>query len=360
MAEFRLSQSLGRRRTTKSTDRTLLRAALKIGEVYERESMKVCPEPPEPSWREVHRVHRLWCQANKRRWNCERILVRGLRMRLDELRKAIDKFASNLVADSRDFLPTSKTIHADLVALCSEFAEIQVELREGHLSVITDPISLEGVKLGPFEIRLYWSRLLSGHAYDVHALEPNPAAANDSVSHPHVQDDSLCEGEGKVAIRAALQQGRLLDFFLLVRQILETYNPRSAYVQLSDWLGVTCSDCGTSSSEDESFGCGRCGCDLCGDCSRSCSSCGQASCSSCSSACTGCDADYCSSCISACRDCGEDYCTGCLTDRKCSSCLESEDDEDEKPQHVPEETTGETIAATAVHALRLGEAGIPA
>jgi len=305
-------------------------------------------------------MHRLWRQASQRRWSCERILVRGLRTRLDELRKAIDTFARDLVADSYHTLPSLKSIYADLVVLSSEFAEIQVDLREGHLSAITDPISLEGVELGPFEIRLCWSRLRSGHAYKVHALEPN-RAASDSVSHPHVQDDSLCEGEGKVAIRAALQQGLLLDFFLLVRQILETYNPRSAYVQLSDWLGVACSDCGTSSSEDESFGCGRCGCDLCDDCSRSCNSCGQSSCSSCSSLCTRCDADCCSSCISACRDCGEGYCTECLTDRKCSSCLESEDDEDAKPQHVPEETTtDETIATTAVHALRLGEAGIHA
>lgn len=360
MAEFRPSQFWERRRVTKSTDQTLLRAALKIREVYERESMRVCPEPPEPSWRELHRMHRLWRQASKRRWSCERILVRGLRTRLDELRKAIDKFASDLVAESYHTLPSHKSIYADLVVLSSEFAEIQVDLREGHLSAVTDPISLEGVELGPFEIRLYWSRLRSGYAYEVHALQPNRAAANDSVSHPHVQGASLCEGEGKVAIRAALQQGRLLDFFLLVRQILEAYNPRSVYVQLSDWLGVTCSDCGASSPEDESYSCGRCGSDLCDDCSRSCSSCGQSSCSGCSSLCTGCDADYCSSCISACRDCGEGYCTECLADRKCSSCLESEDDEDEGSQHVPEETTAESIAATAVHALRLGEASLPA
>ena len=31
--------------------------------------------------------------------------------------------------------------------------------------------------------------------------------------------------------------GRLFDFFVIVRQVLNTYNPHSAYISLEDWDG---------------------------------------------------------------------------------------------------------------------------
>ncbi len=42
---------------------------------------------------------------------------------------------------------------------------------------------------------------------------------------------------------AALTEGRLLDFFMIVRQVLQTYSPDSPYVSLDDWYGRQCSDC---------------------------------------------------------------------------------------------------------------------
>ena len=55
------------------------------------------------------------------------------------------------------------------------------------------------------------------------ALDPSPAASNSETTHPHVQTNQLCEGDGRSAIRHAMREGRLLDFFVLVRQILQTY-----------------------------------------------------------------------------------------------------------------------------------------
>ncbi len=43
-----------------------------------------------------------------------------------------------------------------------------------------------------------------------------------------------------IRIRTALEQGRLCDFFSLVRSILNTYSPDSPYVSLYDWCGVAC------------------------------------------------------------------------------------------------------------------------
>lgn len=263
----------------KQPDRKLLRAAQKVGEIYRRDTIEPCPSLPEWTCQEVARVERLWRRSQRGQWGSQQSLNRALRLRIDELRRALDDYAIGLARQSSDDQPSLRTLYDDLIALAHEFDEVQVDLHEKRLSVITSSIVLDSVELGRFEIRLHWPRLLSGKAYRVVALEPMPAATNNSVTHPHVQDNSLCEGEGQLAIRAALKQGRLLDFFLLVRQILETYNSGSAYVPLSDWFGVTCSDCGTTAGEEESCTCRRCGSDLCDDCSRSCNSCGQSSCS---------------------------------------------------------------------------------
>ena len=114
---------------------------------------------------------------------------------------------------------------ADLLALEREFGNRQIDLRCSVLSVETEPIVLEGMDLGRFRIALDWSRWEDDQPYDIIALEPNPAAGNSAVTHPHIEQDGLCTGEGRLPIRQALAEGRLFDLFLLIRQILSTYNP---------------------------------------------------------------------------------------------------------------------------------------
>ena len=170
---------------------------------------------------------------------------------------------------------SASDIYRDILALDDEFEEVEIDLDEHELSVTTDRIVLEDIDLGPFEIRLDWQRLGASSAYRVVALDPNPAARSDDVTHPHVQDEQLCEGEGRAAIRAALAEGRLYDFFLLVSQLLHTYGRGSAYVELDDWDGVPCDDCGGSVDEDDRYYCQRCGATLCGSCSVTCQGCGR-------------------------------------------------------------------------------------
>ncbi len=105
-----------------------------------------------------------------------------------------------------------------------EFDQVTINLRERTLSVTTEPIDLEGLELGPFSILLDWNRLSEHGSYRIVAEYPNPAHSNEEVTHPHVHDERLCEGGGHLAIRQSLQEGRLLDFFILVRQVLRTYN----------------------------------------------------------------------------------------------------------------------------------------
>ena len=64
------------------------------------------------------------------------------------------------------------------------------------------------------------------------AEDPHPAHSDDSVTHPHVQSEGVCEGDAKLPIRNALSQLRLLDFFQIVGSLLRTYNSGSPYVAL--------------------------------------------------------------------------------------------------------------------------------
>src|SRR5690606_18801456 len=102
---------------------------------------------------------------------------------------------------------------------------------------------------------------------------------------PHVQDEGLCEGEGRQTLRSALEQGRLFEFFLVVERILNTYNAGSAYVSLDEWNGVSCDDCGRTTNEDDSVSCQECGTCSCDDCYRYCESCSESFCAGCAVLC---------------------------------------------------------------------------
>ena len=122
------------------------------------------------------------------------------------------------------------------MALKGEFTNLDIDIKAHEVAVTTDKITLEDVLLGEFEIRLKWDCIgRVQKPYRVIARDPHPAAKNEDVTHPHVQDEHLCEGEGQTAIAAAIAEGRLYDFFLLVSQVLHTYGRGSAYVALDRW-----------------------------------------------------------------------------------------------------------------------------
>jgi hypothetical protein len=182
--------------------------------------------------------------------------------------------------------------------------------------------------------------------YEVIALEPNPAAESRDISHPHVRNQLLCEGDGQEAIRRALFSGRLSDFFQIVTQILNTYNGGSAYASLSEWEGTACEDCGRFVSEDDRSFCERCDRGLCLDCLECCGGCEARLCSCCTEQCESCDARLCRSCRRSCDQCGSVHCVNCLFDNDlCGECQEQENDEDTLDQN--EESTVELATAVA-------------
>ena len=113
-------------------------------------------------------------------------------------------------------IPTQQTIYEELLALRGEFEDFELDLRTNTLSVSTDEITLKGVYLGRFRIELAWNDLASPYPYRVIAETPNPSESRSGVTHPHVNDDVLCEGDAGPALRHALRTGRLSDFFQIV------------------------------------------------------------------------------------------------------------------------------------------------
>jgi hypothetical protein len=287
-------------------------------------------------------------------------LISQLDVDAASLSRQLDRFRNGLPKNpaSQQIL-SPREIGADIVALEQEFEEVELDLKEKKLAVVTSSIELEDIYLGPFRIVLEWGALGSGGCYEVLAEDPHPADSNDDVTHPHVSGSQLCEGEGSTAIHKALAQGRLLDFFVLVRQILETYNPGSAYVALSRWNGgVDCSDCGYSMDEDSSYGCNRCGASVCGDCHNTCAACDEWTCGGCSL---------------SCHECHETCCRGCLKPHPqtrmltCPTCLQKGEDPDDDEQTPAENSSGEPLAigkpespAAEDHSLCLAEAAVPA
>ncbi len=189
---------------------------------------------------------RLNLAASKGWWRAHDRVSRDYRHQLRRLREQLD-----LVIRQNDAQPdlglSESDILRDLIALQTEFGSVAVNLKSMFVTVVTEPIELEGTYFGSFKIRLD-VETLSGTTkarYEVLALDPYPAASDEDVTHPHVHANRLCEGDAQPAIKLALCQGRLFDFFQLVNNVLTTYNASSAYVSLADWGDQTCVDCGS-------------------------------------------------------------------------------------------------------------------
>jgi hypothetical protein len=237
-------------------------------------------------------------------------------------------------------VPPLRDIFADLKQAWDEFEEVDYDSKNRTLSVVTESIELEGVFLGDFEVQLHINRLgdiRRSVAFNVVALDPHPATASESVTHPHVKDERLCAGNATAAIDSALANGRICDFFMLVNSVLTHYNPDSPYVSLDNWEGIACHDCGyIVGNSDDLYFCPTCEQDFCGECSSYCHRCDESSCIGCLTTCEVCEDRYCSSCMTTCPDCGRDICKSCVDDEACP-CKEEEPEQDQETKEEDDE-----------------------
>jgi hypothetical protein len=204
-------------------------------------------------------------------------------------------------------IPTLRELFEELLAIEEDFDSLSIDHSEGTIAVLTDAIQLEGVDLGRFLIELSYGAIgdLSHERwFKAIAQDPRNPSHDSSITHPHVCDDRVCTGDATMPIRLALTAGRLSEFFLLVRSVLQTYNADSAYVRLEDWDGISCADCGECCSPNDACWCEGCEKDHCEDCIRCCVDCSQSGCRSCLKASELTRDWVCSSCEATCDDCG--------------------------------------------------------
>ena len=291
--------------------------------------------------------------------SAEKIRLRAGRNIIDLLHH-MEQFKNVISADDIK-LPKLGDVFAELLQIEQEFGEFKFDLKARTISVITESIVLEEMSFGAFEIRLYLSeieKLSTESPYKIIALEPNPAGSDCDVTHPHVSHEKLCEGDGFIPIRKAIQQGRLCDFFTIIMQILQTYNPDSPYVSLDDWQGISCYDCGYTVAGDDCYYCEDCQRDYCSQCSTYCRICDTTVCLGCSYECPACNQPVCRHCTTVCIECGETLCNDCINEESlCNNCQEQR--EEQENEELEEETT---IPDTklAVQSDSLGQTRIPA
>ncbi|MEX2170072.1 MAG: hypothetical protein WD851_12245 [Pirellulales bacterium] len=282
-----------------------------------------CLTLPTPEWQRCQERLARMAQLREQDWQASlRLLEPDTDRQLGGLIAQLESLAARLakICSPRP-ITTPADILRDLVALDEEFESLHIDFKEHTLSVTTEAIELADEYLGSFVIELKWSTFdCPGLPYRIHSLESPDA----DVPHPHVRDEILCEGDATEPIAKALEQGRIYDFFVVVRQVLRNYNPHSAFEGFTDSQAIPCIDCGYRAGENERIWCRGCDNDVCDECSRLCESCSQSRCHGCVETCNGCDDYTCAACQKKCSSCDEIFCKGCLTDGECKNCREEE------------------------------------
>jgi len=338
-----------------------LQAAILLYERLYGQRSSLGPVPlPFQAWNNIGHVCRQIDRARQRGWQlAAQRLTRDLAAVVADCQRQLKTALGSLEAANHQPRRVSVSdIYHDLTALKGEFAAVEIDLQEHEILATTDTIVLEDIRLGPFQIHLDWQLIgHTGRPYRVVALDPHPAARSDEVTHPHVRYERLCEGEGQVAIAAALAAGRFYDFSLLVSQVLHTYGRGSAYVELGDWRSVPCDSCGGYVAEEERDHCEHCGDVLCSRCTCTCEGCQAAYCGGCLKKCIVCGKEYCPSCLEICPACQERSCAGCRADVPCGPCYDQQHEEQEHDSSQKFE--GEALAASAGVQPRVGPAVQP-
>jgi len=315
------------------------------------------PAIPTQAWETVNRTARSIAKARQHGWQvAARLKSQELVVQLEELHRGIDQVLWQLVdVQAPRKIASPGELYLDLIALQQEPFELETDADERELCVTTEPVVLEGIDLGRFQIRLKLDGLHEERSYRVVALDPAPAASNRSVTHPHVNDEVLCEGDGSVSVRKALAEGRLFDFFTMVDRLLHTYAAGRAHIELDQWQGMGCHDCGCVVDEDDYFVCTRCDQVICPECSSTCTHCDQCVCAGCSICCHHCNEVVCLRCHKACAECLEQMCSDCLNDQNlCPKCHEQQSESDDAAADLEEASAAKS--QPAVHADGLGQA----
>lgn len=231
------------------------------------------------------------------------------------------------VAQRKDQVPPDvrslSDILQDLGQIRQEYGGLDYFADEAMLAVTTPSVALQGLDLGRFRIELNvlsLGRRARKSFYEIRTLDLRCAASNGGACHPHVLFGHLNAREFTEPIREAKLMGRIADFFNLIVQALQSYDPSTAYVKIQDWHKVFCSQCHAELQEGEHLFCEGCDEYCCQRCQVQCPDCGKRVCQNCQSVCHLCGGILCSHCISSCALCGAGTCQRCLQAGLCPGC----------------------------------------
>jgi len=270
------------------------------------------------------RLHHARHVADKARLSGLVLVTPQLEARVCALVREVEKAAveaGNWLRQAVPVVPTLAFLFAELRQIDEEFGSLEVDWKVHFVSATTEPITLQDVELGPFAIRFFWERLAQGHdvqCFDIVALEPNSAAADFRVTHPHVKSKRLCAGDAKPVLANALAEARLADAFNVIRSTLRHYNKRSPHIPLEEWEGSECYSCEDRLLEDDATCCEACAETFCLDCMSRCARCGNPHCPGCLNPCAVCRKECCSRCLDEAAQSRRECCEVCR--RACSHC----------------------------------------
>lgn len=303
-------------------ENALLRLALRLQRAWQTYVFRdgsIDLRPLSDRLQALHRAVRLLAKSQCHAWLAARALVWE---QLDRDWQILqDAVVRTRQAWDRSQTPRLVEWLAELRELDQEFGGLGIDWKKQCVVATTDPIVLQDVALGAFDIRIFWNRLAArcpSEWFDVVARDPNPAARDDQVTHPHVRRQRLCAGDAAPALTKALQAGRLADACCLIRSVLAQYNPSSPHVALDEWGGRTCHDCGCTVPEEDVSYCEACQEDYCPECSTTCAACSTTRCLRCAGRCAVCDEPVCEPCLSPCAHQGRLCCPNCR--QPCANC----------------------------------------
>ena len=273
------------------------------------------------------------------------------------------RFSRNFASEIANIREAQQKIYA--LRLAPTFSQLVHELialgRDYEVSFVTTDRTLivsfahedrivladaDGVEIdfGPFSVEMRVRKLIAAQleAITVRACDPNPSAADDAYTHPHLNHGDLCLGEVELTARDACRVARIGDVVDMYFSVLRNYNADSVYCSIGEWTsdpGVPCRDCDARVHDDEGSACDRCEATLCENCGTCCANCDALCCNQCNEPCANCERSVCSACdvvigdpgsgeygcrrcADSCANCGLfEYKTELNDDAWCRSCL---------------------------------------
>lgn len=303
-------------------------------------TLRMCHERLSDLTLNLKQLTKMFSTAIDRQWLASAV---KLKKRIGYITDNIECRAKDIGPDTNEIIaglknyPTQSDLIEDLKAVKEEFGDLLYDQEESCLVVYSEDIIFDDVNLGSFELRI--SINLRDSSATVVARTPNYPIGDEVTTHPHIQDDNMCLGEGRDQFYDAIRQGRVLDAFITLNSILINYNPGSAYVKIKDWDEnsddyINCGDCGYSVEDENICICQHCNLYYCRNCVDGCDVCDDMYCGNCmTEICSICkNKRLCNSCLFNCKTCGEIFCDECINDpeeekeQNCANCQKDLDE----------------------------------